>query len=162
MWLLSLLSGVLLVLPVAVTVGVYIGIESQRIFHGGDFNGFTTGGNGGGGGGASGGGGGHHKLTTETFCQKAYGITPFPGRYICKAPAFIFHSSAFTGATPSTVGCVGCVDCVGLWSAERCHPLAEVIVGGSGFGRQSLRQPKRTQISAATWTTTRTTTQTTT
>lgn len=83
MWLLSLLSGALLVLPVAVTVGVYIGIESQRIFHGGDFNGFTTGGNGGGGGGGgSGGGGGHHKLTTETFCQKAYGITPFPGRYV--------------------------------------------------------------------------------
>src|SRR5258708_891134 len=146
MWLLSLLSGALLVLPVAVTVGVYIGIESQRIFHGGDFNGFTTGGNGGGGGG----GGGHHKLTTETFCQKAYGITPFPGRYVCKAPAFIFHSSAFTGATTSTVGCVGCVDCVGLWSAERCHPPAVVIVGGPGFDRRSLRQPKLTQISATT------------
>ena len=110
MWLLSLLSGALLVLPVAVTVGVYIGIESQRIFHGGDFNGFTTGGNGGGGGGVGGGGaggGGHHKFTTETFCQKAYGITPFPGRYVCKAPAFTLHSSAFTGAIPSIFGCVG-------------------------------------------------------
>ncbi|OCL02672.1 glycoside hydrolase family 12 protein, partial [Glonium stellatum] len=76
----SLLSGALLVLPVAVTVGVYIGVESQRIFHGGgNYNPFTPGGNGGGGGG---GGGGRHKYTTETFCQKAYGITPFPGRYI--------------------------------------------------------------------------------
>ena len=124
MWLLSLLSGALLVLPVAVTVGVYIGMESQRIFHGGDFNGFTTGGNGGGGGGVGGGGGGHHKFTTETFCQKAYGITPFPGRYICKAPAFTFHSPAQHGWLRW------------LWFAERLLPLAAVIVGGP-----SLRQP---------------------
>ncbi|KAF2405085.1 hypothetical protein EJ06DRAFT_11780 [Trichodelitschia bisporula] len=67
MWLLSILSGVLLAFPVALTVGVYLGIESQHIFHGGFPN---TGGY------------GPNAPQTTTYCQKSYGITPDPGRYV--------------------------------------------------------------------------------
>lgn len=70
MILLSLLSGTLLVLPIAVTIGVYIGVEHQQLFnqdHGGGL--FGT---------------GRVKLTTERYCQKFNGITPDPGRYTCE------------------------------------------------------------------------------
>lgn len=72
MWSHSLLSGVLLLFPVVITVGIYIGIESQRIFHGG-FGGYgvpTDISN-------------QTRTVTSRYCQKAFGITPSPGRYTC-------------------------------------------------------------------------------
>lgn len=75
MFALTLLSGGLFVLPVLVTVGVFIGVENQALFHG---NGQI------GSGWFSPGGGGGARITTQTYCQKSYGITPYPGRYICE------------------------------------------------------------------------------
>ncbi|KAF2104152.1 concanavalin A-like lectin/glucanase [Rhizodiscina lignyota] len=74
MFFLALLSGSLFILPVAVTIGVFLGVERQRIFSGDA----STGGGGGGGGIF---GLGRPKVTTDTYCQKSYGITPFPGRW---------------------------------------------------------------------------------
>jgi hypothetical protein len=67
----SLLSGALLLLPVAVTLGIYIGVNVQQIFHSG-FKGsygipnFLP------------------KFGTNTYCQKSIGITPQNGRYTCE------------------------------------------------------------------------------
>jgi hypothetical protein len=67
------LSGLLLLFPVIVTVGIYVGVEFQRIFHGG-FEGYgvptylsnAT------------------RIESNTYCQKAFGITPYPNKYTCK------------------------------------------------------------------------------
>jgi hypothetical protein len=74
----SLLSGVLLLLPIAVTVGIYIGIESQKIFNGG-FDGGKFG--------VPGSGGsqpGRDVVETNMYCQKLIGITPTGSRYTCE------------------------------------------------------------------------------
>ncbi|KAF1990737.1 glycoside hydrolase family 12 protein [Aulographum hederae CBS 113979] len=70
---LTLLSAALFAFPVAVTVGVYIGIEHQRVFNGDShFSPWNPGSNTDPG----------SRYSLETYCQKAYGIEPFPGRYI--------------------------------------------------------------------------------
>jgi hypothetical protein len=69
----SLLSGALLLLPIAVTVAIYIGLNIQHIFH----SGFK----------------GSYgiptdivpKFGTNTYCQKSIGITPQNQRYTCKS-----------------------------------------------------------------------------
>lgn len=79
MFALALLSGGLFVLPVAVTVGVFLGVEWHNIFNkdgrrpsSGLF-------------GTPGGGPGGSTITTDIFCQKAYGASFFPDRYICES-----------------------------------------------------------------------------
>merc|ERR1711939_109400 len=70
----SLLSGVLLLLPIVITVGIYIGIESQKIFNGG-FDGKY---------GVPGSGGStldRDVVETSMYCQKLIGITPKGSRY---------------------------------------------------------------------------------
>lgn len=71
----SLLSGLLLLLPIAATVGIYIGIEFQRIFNGG-FKGKY---------GVPGAGdispGRNSGPQTNMYCQKLIGITPSGSRY---------------------------------------------------------------------------------
>lgn len=63
---LSILSVGLFILPIAVTVGVLVGLETYRVNHGqkslfpGDQD---------------------NAITTQMYCQKEYGITPDPGRY---------------------------------------------------------------------------------
>ncbi|KAF2459007.1 concanavalin A-like lectin/glucanase domain-containing protein [Lineolata rhizophorae] len=77
MWLLTLFSAGLFVLPAAITVGGYIGIEYQKVFHGegrpapGTNNPLGPGPDGDG-----------RIIETNTWCQKSFGITPFPGRYV--------------------------------------------------------------------------------
>ena len=66
----SLLSFGLFILPVAITVGVLVGVEQYRL--------------------------GHHErnplgpdndiITTTTYCQRSYGYSPAPWRYTCKFP----------------------------------------------------------------------------
>ena len=80
MFLLTLLSGVLFVLPIAVTIGITFVLESQRIFQAK---------------------GGPSRLETETYCQKQYGVTPYPGRYICECLRFEFSPR---GAKTSALG----------------------------------------------------------
>jgi len=72
MWLHSLFNSSLLALPVALTVGVYIGVEWPRIIR----HQVGLG---------PGSGGQAPSVETNTYCQKEYGISPFPGRYICKS-----------------------------------------------------------------------------
>ena len=86
----SLLSGALLLLPIAVTVGIYIGIEFQKIFYDGFDNSFGVPKAGPGGGGLSGGGNAfapdpEDGIQTSMYCQKLVGITPKGSRYICKS-----------------------------------------------------------------------------
>lgn len=77
----TLLSGLLLLLPIVATVGVYIGLHIQQIFHSG-FDGsygiptdsLVA------------------KVGTNTYCQKSIGITPQNQRYTCK---FLFRSVPF-------------------------------------------------------------------
>lgn len=78
----SLLSGLLLLLPIAATVGIYIGIEFQRIFNGG-FKGKY---------GVPGAGdispGRNSGPQTNMYCQKLIGITPSGSRYTCELTSF--------------------------------------------------------------------------
>ncbi|KIW03385.1 uncharacterized protein PV09_05592 [Verruconis gallopava] len=74
----SLLSGALLLLPIAVTVGIYIGVEFQKIFHDG-FKGSYGIPTGSGGGSATPGSSGG--VETNMYCQKLIGITPQGSRY---------------------------------------------------------------------------------
>ena len=68
---LSILSLGLFILPIAITVSVLVGLETYRVSHGqksifpGDAD---------------------NAVTTTTYCQKEYGITPDPGRFTCKSP----------------------------------------------------------------------------
>ena len=83
----SLLSGVLLLLPIVITVGIYIGIESQKIFNGG-FDGKY---------GVPGSGGStldRDVVETSMYCQKLIGITPKGSRYTCEL--FLSSSSEST------------------------------------------------------------------
>jgi len=63
---LSILSLGLFILPIAITVSVLVGLETYRVSHGqksifpGDAD---------------------NAVTTTTYCQKEYGITPDPGRF---------------------------------------------------------------------------------
>jgi hypothetical protein len=80
---LALLSGSLLCLPIIVTGGIYTGVESQKII---DLT--------------------HGKIppqsspgapkigSTGTYCQQSYGITPYPGRYICKSSPLPLSSTS--------------------------------------------------------------------
>lgn len=81
MFALSLLSGGLFILPVLVTVGIFIGAEHHALFSGDGKIGSGFFGPGGGGGP---GGTGGPRITIETYCQKSYGVTPDPGRYVCE------------------------------------------------------------------------------
>jgi len=72
MVLLSLFSGSLFILPVAVTVGTYIGIESQKVIdvvHGKPPANVNPDGT-------------PRIVGTSQYCQKAFGFQPFPNRYI--------------------------------------------------------------------------------
>jgi len=66
---LTLLSVFFFLLPIAVTIGLTLALESQRIFFG---KGAPT------------------RLTTNTYCEKLLGITPYPARYICEQPPILF------------------------------------------------------------------------
>lgn len=65
----------LLVIPIGVTLAVLFGLDAQRTASG-DAPIFTPQPTIIGGGNPDGGGGGDNKLTTKTYCQKSYGITP--------------------------------------------------------------------------------------
>jgi hypothetical protein len=67
----SLLSGALLLLPVAVTLAIYIGINTHQIFHSGFKGSYGIPNN-------------VPKFGINTYCQKSIGITPQNGRYTCK------------------------------------------------------------------------------
>jgi hypothetical protein len=89
----SLLSGALLLFPVAVTVAIYIGLNIHQIFHTG-FKGsygipiqIGT------------------KFGTTTYCQKSIGITPQNKRYTCKfVPAVASPLSDVFSLACSVVG----------------------------------------------------------
>jgi hypothetical protein len=94
----SLLSGALLLFPIAITVGIYIGIEFQKIFNSG-FEG-TYGVPTGNSGSATPGGNG---IQTSMYCQKLIGITPKGSRYTCE----LFSEILFCDApVPAVVGCI--------------------------------------------------------
>jgi hypothetical protein len=65
----SLLSVALFILPIAITIGVLIGVETWRISQGKPSLATQD-----------------NRQTTEMYCQGEYGIQPNPGRYICKSP----------------------------------------------------------------------------
>ncbi|CAK7227555.1 hypothetical protein SBRCBS47491_006609 [Sporothrix bragantina] len=65
----------LLVIPIGVTLAVLFGIDAQRTSSG-DAPIYTPQPTNVGGGNPDGGGGSDNKLTTKTYCQKSYGITP--------------------------------------------------------------------------------------
>lgn len=93
----SLLSGVLLLLPIAITVGVYIGIEFQKIFHSG-FEGtygvLDPG--------FAGGPSNSDGIRTTRYCQKTIGVTPKGGRYTCELshPLCFSHGLLFSLLLP--------------------------------------------------------------
>jgi hypothetical protein len=73
----SLLSGALILLPIAITVGIYVGIESQKIFNGG-FDGSY---------GVPGSGNSNpdrNVVETSMYCQKLIGIRPAGSRFTCE------------------------------------------------------------------------------
>jgi hypothetical protein len=94
----SLLSGALLLLPIAITIGIYIGVESQKIFNNGfkGSYGVPTGN----GGSATPGGNG---VETNMYCQKLIGIIPKGSRYICEL--FLRGFSCHT-SVPAVVDCL--------------------------------------------------------
>ena len=72
MFLFTIFSGVLFVIPVFVTFGVYFGVEHEKILRCGlgcKQTGNDTVDN-------------PDKLQNTQWCQKSYAITPPPGRYI--------------------------------------------------------------------------------
>jgi hypothetical protein len=66
---LSLLSLGLFILPIAITIGVLIGVETWRIAQGKPSLATQD-----------------NRQTTDIYCQREYGIQPNPGRYICEPP----------------------------------------------------------------------------
>jgi hypothetical protein len=74
----TFLSGALILLPIAITVGVYIGIESQKIFNGGFGGKYGVPG-------AGGSSPGRNVVETNMYCQKLIGITPRGSRYTCES-----------------------------------------------------------------------------
>jgi hypothetical protein len=90
MFLNSVFSGSLLSFPILITLAIYLGINwqhiSDTIIKGQIPEGWTP--NSGGGSITNGKTG---KLRVEQYCQKAYGIEPYPGRYIRKyLPSLFF------------------------------------------------------------------------
>jgi hypothetical protein len=81
----TLLSGVLLLLPIAITVGIYIGIESQKIFNGGFGGKYGIPG-------AGGSSPGRNVVETNMYCQKLIGITPRGSRYTCESASLLQFS----------------------------------------------------------------------
>lgn len=81
----TLFSGLLLALPVAVTVGIYIGLNVEQIFHSGFKGSYGI---------PSGSGPIISKSGTYTYCKKSIGITPQNKRYTCKSCFFLFLSPA--------------------------------------------------------------------
>lgn len=74
---LTAFSGLLFIIPVFVTFGIYFGIEHERILRCGfscDSTGNGTIDN-------------PDKLVQTLFCQKSYAISPPPGEYICTSSA---------------------------------------------------------------------------
>jgi hypothetical protein len=70
----SLLSGALILLPIAITVGIYVGIESQKIFNGGFDGSYGVPG--------SGNSNPDRKVAeTNMYCQKLIGIRPAGSRF---------------------------------------------------------------------------------
>ena len=76
MFLLSLLSLTLFVVPIFVTFGAYFGVEYQKILSCGFHCGYP-------GGGSSLGTPGGTDLVGVQYCQLAYAVTPSPGDYVC-------------------------------------------------------------------------------
>lgn len=110
MWLLSLFSGALLTLPVAVTVGIYVGVEWARIVQHQVGLGSVQ-------------GEGPGQIQTNTYCQKFYGIAPFPGRYVCKSVSF----SPALGLL-SLVGCADQVDSERCFFVTAVDPIPEIEI----------------------------------
>jgi hypothetical protein len=74
MSLLTFFSGALFVLPITITGGIYLGVSHQKVINavqGKPPPGTTS-------------TGAQRVIETDTYCQKAFGIEPFPYRYICK------------------------------------------------------------------------------
>jgi hypothetical protein len=72
--LLNIFSGSLFLLPILVTLGVYVGVENQKVLkvvQGKPPPGVNPDGT-------------QKIIQNEQYCQKAYGIEPYPYRYICK------------------------------------------------------------------------------
>ena len=66
---LSLLSGGLFILPIAITIAVLVAVENYQVSRGQIGLGPLTSSDG---------------IQINTYCQKALGVAPAPGRYICK------------------------------------------------------------------------------
>jgi len=72
---LTLFSGALFLLPVGVTFSTYVGIESQKVMdvvHGKIPNGYNPDGT----------LRGPRVVKTDMYCQKSFGVIPYPGRYV--------------------------------------------------------------------------------
>ena len=80
MILFTLLSLVLLALPIVVTGLIFFAAEHQKILS----CGLSCGTPGQGGFPPIGGIGGDEHIAGSIYCQKSYAITPYPGHYICK------------------------------------------------------------------------------
>lgn len=103
--LLNLFSGSLFLLPILVTLGVYVGVENQKVIkvvQGKPPPGVNPDGT-------------RRIIKDEQYCQKAYGIEPFPYRYICEYLLSI-QSYRFTLAIPRDMGCI-----IFPWSNLRPH-----------------------------------------
>lgn len=64
----SLLSVGLFVLPIAITIGILIGVETWRVSQGKPSLATQD-----------------NRQKTDMYCEKEYGIQPNPGRYICES-----------------------------------------------------------------------------
>jgi hypothetical protein len=64
---LSFLSIGLFILPIAITLGILIGVETWRVSQGKPSLATQD-----------------NRLTTEMYCQAEYGVQPDPGQYVCE------------------------------------------------------------------------------
>ena len=88
----SLVSGGLMMLPVLATAGIYVGVNYQNIndlFHGKIPNGVIP----------LNPDGTPKVITTTQYCQKTYGIEPFPYKYVCKLNLSFFSQQSITITT---------------------------------------------------------------
>jgi hypothetical protein len=102
----SLLSGALLLLPIAITVGIYIGIESQKIFNDGFEGRYGVPG-------AGGSSPGRNVVETNMYCQKLIGITPQGSRYTCE-----LASSLSPRDHPVITAAGSCSSSIGLFASQ--------------------------------------------
>jgi len=95
MWLLSILSSTLFVIPIVITGGAYFGFEHQRILKCGLYCKHS----------------GNETiddpeiLIKTSFCDKSYAISPPPGRYTCKFGDLALQYSAEVAQSLYTCPC---------------------------------------------------------